>query len=244
MDDKIDERRFKLAWEHFRFHAEQRTRMFHFFLLTVALLLNAFSLLLRADNAVYHDYAFIVLSIGGIFSTVFFALDVRNTQLLEYSEALLRKIEDELYSNEQWREEVNGGAIKLGLLSREAVLKDYVKKNLKTRSNLFWRWFFVDNLKHKLAIRLIVVFSIIGFWSAAWAMTPSDHSYSRVFIWIFILISGAWIVNAMWSPTRDKKREQHALQYSQTSTTTQDRSHRQAESGSAGDNAGVDPPGS
>lgn len=79
MSNNDFEYQFRLAWEHFKFHAEQRTRVFHFFLITVALLLNAFSWMLRADAA-YQGWAFLLLCIGGILSTIFLGLDVRNTQ--------------------------------------------------------------------------------------------------------------------------------------------------------------------
>jgi len=105
--NKIFSKQFDLAWEHFKFHAEQRTRMFHFFLLVVALLLNAFSLIIDGENQKLQDSAFLVLFLGGLFSTFFLSLDVRNTQLLESSEGLLRKIEkDTLYGD--WRETING----------------------------------------------------------------------------------------------------------------------------------------
>lgn len=130
--------RLRLAWEHFKFHAEQRTRMFHFFLLAVTLLLNAFSLLIRSEVASHQEYAFVLLCIGGLLSTLFLSLDVRNAQLLEQSEDLLRKIEeDTLYKD--WRDETDGGEIKLGILSREAVLKKYVRSKYPIRSGQFLR---------------------------------------------------------------------------------------------------------
>ena len=60
-EDTILNEQMRLAWEHFKFHAEQRTRMFNFFLLTVALLVNAFSFLIKSDNQGYQDHAFFIL---------------------------------------------------------------------------------------------------------------------------------------------------------------------------------------
>jgi len=128
---QLAERQFKLAWEHFKFHAEQRTKMFNFFLLAVALLLNAFSSILDPKSAPYNNYAFIVLSIGGFLSTMFFALDIRNTQLIKHSEDLLRKIENNLYPASEWKESIDGKTVRLGLLSREEVLGTYIKNNIK-----------------------------------------------------------------------------------------------------------------
>ena len=209
--------RLRLAWEHFRFHAEQRTRMFHFFLLAAALLLNAFSLLTRSEVASYQEYAFVLLCIGGVLSTLFLSLDVRNTQLLEASETLLRKIEeDTLYKD--WRGEIDGRQIKLGILSREAVLKDYVRSNDKIRSGPFCRWFFVDNIKHSFAIRFIQVFAILCFWIGAFVATPSKITVSLVvevhagyFVLMGLVICLVWAVHALWSPQRHLKWEHEAL---------------------------------
>ena len=108
--DTVFSKQFDLAWSHFKFHAEQRTRMFHFFLLVIALLLNAFSLLIDSEIEKYRNYAFLVLYLGGILSTFFLCLDVRNTQILEASEALLRKIEkDVLYKD--LREKTDRGEV-------------------------------------------------------------------------------------------------------------------------------------
>lgn len=200
--------RLRFAWEHFRFHAEQRTRVFHFFLLAVALLLSAFSVLVDNENAKYQKYAYLVLCIGGVLSTMFLSLDVRNVQLLEQSEALLRKMEkDTLYTD--WRDEIDGGEIKLGILSREAVLKEYVQSKFRIRSAPFLRWFLVDNIKHKLSIRLIHGMAILGFWIGAYAAAPSTVS-----VWIFVIGSAvclAWGYYALRTPQRHLKWEQKAL---------------------------------
>ncbi|MBM3951850.1 MAG: hypothetical protein FJ311_10385 [Rhodospirillales bacterium] len=204
---QLAERQFKLAWEHFKFHAEQRTKMFNFFLLAVALLLNAFSSILDPKSAPYNNYAFIVLSIGGFLSTMFFALDIRNTQLIKHSEDLLRKIENNLYPASEWKESIDGKTVRLGLLSREEVLGTYIKNNIK--ENLFWIWINVDNIKHKLSIRLIVIVSMLAFWVTAIVMTCGKPLWFWVNIVLFLICSG-WTIWAMLSPARDLKREQEA----------------------------------
>lgn len=166
----MDEWRCKLAWEHFKFHAEQRTRMFHFFLITVGLLLNAF-FLLRRDAPGETFAATVLLMAGGVFSTLFFALDVRNTQLLEYGEALLKKIEESLYPPSEWHEEQEGGGtIRLGMLAREAWLKRHTNRAASIRSKPVFRWIAFENAKHKLSIRLIVGLAMLLFWSSALTM--------------------------------------------------------------------------
>lgn len=166
--------RFKLAWEHFKFHAEQRTRMFHFFLISIGLLLNAF-VVVHGTDAADRRVSTSLLMLGGIFSTLFFTLDVRNTQLLESGEALLRKLEEEnLYPASEWYERTDDGAVRLGLLSRDAVLKNHTKNTAPLRYHVLFRWVFFDNIKHKLSIRLIVLLSIFLFWGTALRMTLND----------------------------------------------------------------------
>ena len=209
-------KQFDLAWEHFKFHAEQRTRMFYFFLLAIGLLLNAFSLLIRSGDANYQAHAFVLLCLGGLLATIFLSLDVRNTQLLEYSEGLLRKIErDTLYNH--WREEIVGGDIRLGILSREALLKDFLKTNKKTCSQL--RWICIDNIKHKFAIRSIETIAMVSFWIGAYVTAPSTMKVPLLVLEVEVqnLIAIAAVLCVIWgfyallSPGRDLKWEQEAL---------------------------------
>jgi len=172
MSNDVFEYQFRLAWEHFKFHAEQRTRVFHFFLITVALLLNAFSWMLRSTDPIYQGWAFLLLCIGGILSTIFLGLDVRNTQLLEQSEALLRRMEeDDLYKDDKWVEVRDGKKLRLGILSREATLKKHMKENHKSLYSRLFRWITFDNIKHKFGIRFIQFLAIICFWVGAYKMT-------------------------------------------------------------------------
>ena len=207
--------RLRLAWEHFKFHAEQRTRMFHFFLIAAGLLVSAFSVMTK-ENGIYQEYAFIPLCIGGLLSTFFLCLDVRNAQLLEQSESLLRKIEEDyLYPN--WTGEVDGKEIKLGILSREAVLKKHIQSDKEICNDGYIRWFSVDNIKHKISMRAIEGIGIVGFWFGAYAAAPAKikvpifgfvPDYS---ILIVGFIFGFWAIKALRSPERDLEWEKKAL---------------------------------
>ena len=181
MSNNDFEYQFRLAWEHFKFHAEQRTRVFHFFLITVALLLNAFSWMLRADAA-YQGWAFLLLCIGGILSTIFLGLDVRNTQLLEQSEALLRRMEDDLFEDDKWVEIRDGKKLRLGILSREATLKKHMKKEHKYLYARPFRWIIFDNVKHKFGIRFIQLLAIVCFWVGAYKMTDESKILPLLFL--------------------------------------------------------------
>ncbi len=206
----------RFAWEHFKFHAEQRTRMFHFFLIAVGLLVTAFSLMTRSNGSIYQDYAFILLCIGGVLSTFFLCLDVRNAQLLKLSERLLQKIEEDfLYKD--WTGKVGGKKIKLGILSREAVLENYIQSNKEICSGDYVRWFSVDNIKHKISMRAIEWIGILGFWIGAEAVilakdnVPLLQSTAGNWVLIGLTVCVFWAGYALGSPERDLKREEKAL---------------------------------
>ena len=134
-DHMTFEHQYQFAWEHFKFHADQRTKMFRFFLLVIGLLLMAFSFLAKSDSDTagsgYAQYSFLLLYAGGLLSTIFFGLDVRNTQLIKQSESILRWIETMwLFPEPVWYEQRKGQAnpTKLGLLSRDALLKEYLQE--------------------------------------------------------------------------------------------------------------------
>lgn len=220
----IFSKQFDLAWEHFKFHAEQRTRMFYFFLLAIGLLLNAFSLLIRSGDASYQAHAFVLLCLGGFLSTIFLSLDVRNTQLLESSEALLRKIEEKtLYSDlAAWSSEIDGVKVRLGILSREAVFKEYLQKNKNTSSALMW--ININRIKHKFSIRMIQIIAIVCFWIGAFETAPSGKKVPvivldievELLIGIGALLCAIWGILALRTPGRDWKWEKEALEAAST----------------------------
>lgn len=211
-------RRFNMAWEHIKFHAEQRIKFFHFYLITSALLINAFSILLRynGEDSGPNEYAFLVLWIGGILSATFMGLDVRNTQLLEQSEAILRKLErDSIYGG--WTDiiEVGGEAkqLPLGILSREERLKRYLRNKRYNRGVL--KWFTVDNIKHKSSLRFIYIVALLSFWlTAIFASPPGlvlDAGYFQISVcaieWALFITCVVWAGYAMILPSRDFRRE-------------------------------------
>lgn len=220
--------RFTLSWEHFKFHAEQRTKMFHFFLISAALILNAFSLMLRAAEPEYATWAFIPLVFGGLMSTFFLCLDVRNTQLLEYSENILRQLEESvLFRREDGTYTVLGGAasrtVTPGILAREAALKEH-----QSSANFpCWkRWLsliFFNNIKHKTSIRVIECLSILGFWVSAWFMTPASLELTSMSVKCWVAGVGMacvlWVSHALYSPKLHLRWETEACHWSQNRAT-------------------------
>ena len=206
-----------LAWEHFKFHAEQRTRMFHFFIIISGALLAALGTMSGKDGLLV-DYRYIVMTIGGILGTFFLALDIRNTQLLQMSENIIRKIEDEsLYKS--WTVEVDGEKIKLGILSREEVLKNYLSKEQKNKYRRPFRYIAYNNIKHKLSVRAIIIISIILFFTAANNIVPDAASMclflfcisASIVVLIATILSVVWGAYALYSPVRDIGLEKKAF---------------------------------
>lgn len=220
------EHQYQFAWDHFKFHADQRTKMFRFFLIVIGLLMTAFSFLAKSDSetaAAYTPYLFLLFYSGGLLATIFLGLDVRNTQLIEHSESILRRIETKwLFPDPEWYEETKRqqDPTKLGLLSRDALLKDYLRENHPKRDFVLIRWLFVDNITHKFAIRSIYLTSISFFWFAAYVVRKPDLlGCWRISVqewpgWIEIagiLMCLLWSVYALVSPWRDARWERDAL---------------------------------
>ena len=124
---------------------------------------------------------------------------------------------DKLFGD--WRETICGEEVKLGPLSREALLKDFVKSNCGVFKWPILRWVFIDNIKHKLAIRFIVVVAIVCFWIGAYETAPLEmiiplvawEIEAETLIRIGALFSAIWCVYALLTPWRDRSWERQAL---------------------------------
>jgi len=208
--DKVAELQFQYAWEHFKFHAEQRMKMFDFFLIVAGGILAAWGVIVNLHNSIPAnpeiDIAGVLIpAFGAIYSTFFLALDTRNTQLLEMSENVLTKMEEAwIYSGSAWRRSTEYGEVRLGILYREELLKKHVKK--KRNYCAFQKILFVDNIKHKTAIRAILIISIAGFWFLAASASPAAGML-RSFVFAGAVFSAVWGIGALYSPVRDLKRE-------------------------------------
>lgn len=221
-DNELFSKRFQFAWEHFRYHADQRVRMFHFFILFLGLFGSAFALMFENPAHQFANYAFLVFYAGGVVSTIFLSLDIRNAQLLDYSEDLLKKLEDDiLFREDDWREDLGRGEIRLGILSREAILKEYRKSNHKTKSNLLFKYICFYNVSHTFSIRFLQFVSMVIFWLLAFATVPAsphdEFSLCGIVIsWTFVTwglfgLSFIWSIWALARPNLDSNDEIRAL---------------------------------
>lgn len=95
MKDLIEARRY--AWDYFSLHADQRMKMFNFFLIFSGIILAAFPALLRlAPKNLYVALFPLLLPVT---SFLFWRLDQRTRHLIHNAEATLKAIEVALAQN-------------------------------------------------------------------------------------------------------------------------------------------------
>lgn len=108
--------RFQFAWNWFEFHARQRMTMFNYFLITTGILVNAYA---GAFKEKIFAMCVFVGALGFLQSLGFLMIDVRNRDLIGYSEDALEKLErDTLFPDNFYSAEIRKGAV-LGLLRRD-----------------------------------------------------------------------------------------------------------------------------
>lgn len=138
------------AMEHFKFHAKQRTTMFHFFLIASGILANAIAVLISENLFVP---AGIVALVGAFISLGFMCLDMRNAHLVKYGEHVLKYLEErELFKGEKYE------GVTLGFVLREDRERE-TPKELKQK-----------NLKHSLWLPRIQRVALVVFLAVAAVM--------------------------------------------------------------------------
>jgi hypothetical protein len=94
LDPKFREELRKHAWEYFKLHAEQRTRVFNFYvLLTVAMVAGLLTVLKEAPAVPYAASAICVMI--AFFSFIFLQLDTRTRSLVANAERALVMLEED-----------------------------------------------------------------------------------------------------------------------------------------------------
>ena len=82
--------RLEYAWKWFSYHAQQRLTAFHYFLIIVALLTTGY---VAALDKELESIQIIICILGVLISIAFWALDIRNEELVNDGRAALRKLE-------------------------------------------------------------------------------------------------------------------------------------------------------
>lgn len=81
------------AWSYFAFHAEQRMKTFHFYLLLVAAMISAF-ISLRARAQPFPRLEAALCFLATFVSLAFYLLERRNRELVRNGEAALRHLDE------------------------------------------------------------------------------------------------------------------------------------------------------
>lgn len=93
MDDGQREIEFKYAWEWFSYHARQRLTAFNFFLILMSAVVVGYT---QAVNNDLPSLGAVLGALGTFVALAFWAMDVRNEELVCCGRAALDQLEDEL----------------------------------------------------------------------------------------------------------------------------------------------------
>jgi hypothetical protein len=117
--------RHDYGWAWFDFHAKQRTTIFNYFLLALALVVNAYATLMRSGP--YYMASTVALA-GAMAAFAFLCLEVRNRQLVRWGEEVLQESERDFVFSE------TGGKVTSSILLREKQ-----PEGMKPESTEDWR---------------------------------------------------------------------------------------------------------
>ena len=133
------------AWRHFEIHAEQRLKMFQFYITISTALLGGGVLLMRTDQ---HAIALILLGfLASFFSFVFWKLEVRTRVLVKNSEDAIN------FLDSSWDiPDVNGQPSPLKLFTRD----DF---RTQRRKRCCTHWYFSY---HRCFVLVFIIIGILG----------------------------------------------------------------------------------
>ena len=113
----MDEFKLKMkmdyAWNWFKLHAEQRMKLFNYFLITTGILFTAF---IQSVNYEIWELSLSVCVIGVFESLAYLVFDIRNRKLIKYAADVMHDIENNYLFTEELKEEDRT----LGMLQTDA----------------------------------------------------------------------------------------------------------------------------
>lgn len=143
MDNISQELNYSFDW--FKYHAEQRIKMFNYFIILNGFIFNAVAVMKREELVFELKF---LSSIGILISLCFILLDIRNDHLVEIGEEKLIEIEKSLFTE--------GRGI---LLCKDCPKKERNCNNCSQRSPGKKPFF----LKHSVLLRIIISLFIIAY---------------------------------------------------------------------------------
>ena len=142
------------AWRHFAIHAEQRLKMFQFYITISTALLGGGVLMIKTDQSAI---ALVLLSfLASFFSFVFWKLETRTRILVKNAEDAIKYL-DGTYDVP----DVDGQPNPLKLFTRDDFRTRYSK-----RCSAFWRFSY-----HKCFVLVFAVIGILGALGMVYGLT-------------------------------------------------------------------------
>lgn len=162
MDDeekqlKYTEIALKYAWDWFSYHAGQRLRAFHFFLIIIGVVVVGY---LKCVDEKWQGFGFLIGLFGFFISIAFWILEIRNEELVNCARGALMKLEEQ---------------VGLTTIRKDDDARKHLKKSLDWFSWLLsrliparWRFKIGGTIvKHRFWLRLIYLVTGIAFALAA-----------------------------------------------------------------------------
>lgn len=94
MKEEIRKEARNYAWNYFQFHAEQRLKTFHFYIIIAAILTGGYITLLTDNNFPYKSWSSVLAFLLSFISFVFWRIERRNHQLVKNAEKALRHLDE------------------------------------------------------------------------------------------------------------------------------------------------------
>jgi len=153
--DELLKLRLDYAWNWFEYHAGQRARMVNYFLIITGILGAAYGNIVIKGGNEHQGLESVLLISGLVMSVGFVCLDIRNRQLVDLGEDVLRQLERQsLFSSFHMG---LAGGIDSGILSREKS-EEANWRNGGCCEAKRWRWLCHRLVKHSLWFPLLESF--------------------------------------------------------------------------------------
>lgn len=161
---EVDKMRFDYAWKWFAFHAEQRTKMFHFMLIVLGIFATAIAT--AVDKKFPIGVTTTLCIIAAALAAIFGLLDRRNSELLSVAEEVLADLErDRIFGEDTTILDRKDREIPYGILWRQS-------RDDKEKGYVVWRS--VIGGRHRIWMRAVSVVLVVLFLVAAVLINCAD----------------------------------------------------------------------
>lgn len=150
MNDEQKNRLRTYAWNYFAYHAEQRMKTFHFYLITVAVLITGFIPASARVSIEQFKWLAIIGFLITFFSITFAFLDKRNANLVKNGEAALKWLDDQ----EELQAENDAPPHVMSIFARDDYINEAKSKFSFTKAHVSYS---------KILLTIFWLIGLIGF---------------------------------------------------------------------------------